>query len=276
MRIFGIDFTSAPRPAKPITCAVGWLEDGALSILRIERWISFTPFEAFLQQDGPWVCGMDFPFGQPLKLIRNLGGETAWERYVAQFAQMDKREFVALLDAYRAARPPGDKQHLRPTDRLAGAKSPMMVYGVPVGKMFYEGARRLLNSDVSVQPCRSTNSGKIALETYPALVARRWLSRVSYKNDTKAKQTAQRAHARNTLVSGLLSPTFGTTYGFSLHLTENLYQDLVDDPTGDALDAVCCAVQAAWGVQQPNYGIPPHCNPDEGWIVNPTQSHESA
>ena len=44
---------------------------------------------------------------------------------------------------------------------------------------------------------------------------------------------------------------------------------LIDDPTADLLDAVLCAVQAAWASAQPDYGIPPHCERAEGWIVDP-------
>jgi predicted thioesterase len=41
------------------------------------------------------------------------------------------------------------------------------------------------------------------------------------------------------------------------------------DPTGDTLDAVLAAVQAAWASTQPDYGIPSGVDPREGWIVDP-------
>lgn len=47
-----------------------------------------------------------------------------------------------MLADYRTQRPAGDKQQLRQTDRLAGARSPMMLCGVPVAKMFFRGAPR--------------------------------------------------------------------------------------------------------------------------------------
>ena len=45
----------------------------------------------------------------------------------------------------------------------------------------------------------------------------------------------------------------------------------VDDVTGDSIDAVCAAVQAAWAQQQRNdgYGVPQDCDLAEGWIVDP-------
>jgi len=48
---------------------------------------------------------------------------------------------------------------------------------------------------------------------------------------------------------------------------------LVEDASGDSMDAVICMMQAAWSQQQfeqgdPMYGLPPDMDPLEGWIVN--------
>jgi hypothetical protein len=44
---------------------------------------------------------------------------------------------------------------------------------------------------------------------------------------------------------------------------------VIADGSGDLLDAVICAVQAAWGWKKrnSNFGLPPHAHPSEGWIV---------
>jgi hypothetical protein len=47
---------------------------------------------------------------------------------------------------------------------------------------------------------------------------------------------------------------------------------LVDDASGDSLDAVLCLVQAAWAVSRQaqgatRYGLPDDMDPLEGWIV---------
>ena len=46
---------------------------------------------------------------------------------------------------------------------------------------------------------------------------------------------------------------------------------LVRDPAADALDSVLCAVQAAWAYsrREEDWGIPPECDPNEGWILDP-------
>ena len=62
----------------------------------------------------------------------------------------------------------------------------------------------------------------------------------------------------------------GTTrLGLRLKLTHAQRDRLVDDASGDSLDAVLCLVQAAWGAQQgaPLYGLPATLDPLEGWIV---------
>jgi hypothetical protein len=60
-------------------------------------------------------------------------------------------------------------------------------------------------------------------------------------------------------------------YGFSVELSDTMAEDIIHDASGDQLDAVLCAIQAGWayGQQEHNYGIPPDCNPLEGWIVDP-------
>ena len=232
---------------------------------------SFAEFEAFLRSDSPWLAALDFPFGQPHQLITNLGWPTAWTDYMQLIAAMSKPAFEQTLTHYRASRLPGDKQHLRITDRYANARSPMMLHRVPVGKMFFQGAPRLLASDVSILPCRPTQSTSIVVEGYPALVARKWLGKRSYKSDERSKQTPEQTSARRDLLTGLCSPDLLTHYGLHLAISDAMITMLIDEPMGDLLDALLCAIQAAWAYIQRdnNYGIPLDCDKNEGWIVDP-------
>ena len=149
-RVYGLDFTSVPSPRKPITKAECLFEKNCLSVRRIEPLSGFSEFEAFLDTEGEWIAGIDFPFGQPRKLIANLGWPEYWEGYVEKISVMTKEEFGNILCEYRNSRATGDKQHKRRTDKRASSCSPMMWYGVPVGKMFFEGAPRLLRSKARV------------------------------------------------------------------------------------------------------------------------------
>ncbi len=271
MLIYGLDFTSAPSRRKPITCVRCLLQETRLTVQECLTFADFAQFEAFLQTPGPWLLACDFPLGLPRLLLRNLGWPENWADYAAQVAALDKTAFVELLTRYQASRAPGDKLHLRVTDRLAGACSPMMLYRVPVAKMFFQGVPRLLASGVSIYPLCPTADERVVLEGYPALVARHWLGRRSYKSDERKKQTTEQREARNWLLQALCLPELKQRYGVELLITPALYQQLVEDPMGDLLDALLCALQAAWAYTQraQGYGLPAQCDRAEGWIVDP-------
>lgn len=271
MRIFGLDFTSVPGRRKPITCAVCSVRDDLLTLHECQAFPGFEQFEAFLRSPGPWCAAFDFPFGLPRTLLANLGWPRRWEDYLRLVATMGKARFEETLTQYCAGRVAGDKHHFRTADTLAKARSPMMLHRVPVGKMFFQGATRLLASPAQVLPCRPGDDSRIALEGYPALVARRWIGSRSYKSDERRKQTEEQRQARRDIVCSLRSPALATSYGLTLELDENMAARLVEDPMADLLDALLCAVQAAWAYSQRDsgYGIPANCDPDEGWIVDP-------
>ncbi len=281
MRIYGSDFTSAPSKRKPITLAACSLQAGVLRVDDFERLTNFGAFEAFLMRSGTWVAGLDFPFGQPQKLIDNLGLPKNWSAYVEHIEAMGKQEWVAAMQRYMAPRDKGDKLHFRAVDKLAGAQSPMKMSFIPVGRMFYEGAPRLLHSGANVLPNRPNKSRRTVLEVYPALVARQFVGRGSgYKSDDTAKQTDAARHKRERIVDGLRSHCTDV-YGFAVDLPAPLAGVFINDATGDTLDAFLGAVQAAWAYTQHdnNYGIPPGISPAEGWIADPvllTQYEEQA
>ncbi len=272
MRIFGLDFTSSPSFRKPITCAICTLQDTCLYVNTCQNLPNFADFEAFLRLPGPWIAALDFPFGQPAKLITDLNWPASWQSYISHIASLGKTGFEATLATYITQQASGDKLHLRTTDTLAGARSPMMLHRVPVAKMFFQGTPRLLASGVSILPCHPTADDRIVLEGYPALVARKWIGKQSYKSDERSKQTLDKEHARRTIVEGLLSHELTAHYGLTLKISTEIADMLVYDPMADSLDAPLCAIQAAWAYRQRDngYGIPVQCDSNEGWIVDPT------
>jgi hypothetical protein len=170
MKIFGIDFTSVPSSKKAITYAHCTLSENKLFLEGPGRLASFQEFERFLRQPGPWTAGIDFPFGQPRTLIENLNWPQTWDGYVGLVARMAKPVFVDTLLNYCRERSRGDKHHLRVTDQLARSRSPMMLFRVPVAKMFFVGGPRLLKAGVNIQPCSVQDDPRLAVEAYPALV----------------------------------------------------------------------------------------------------------
>jgi hypothetical protein len=270
MKIYGLDFTSAPGRKKPLIVLGCRLEGDLLRIEDSQTLTDFGGFEDFLRTPGPWVCGMDFPFGQPRSLVAALGWPEGWEGYVGKVGEFSKDEFEDEIRADMATRPPGSKWRYRLADRRSHSSSAMMLFRVPVGKMFYRGAPRLLASGVRVEPCRRNGDTRVAVEAYPAVVARRFLGRTAYKRDA-VPDTPERKSARETLTAGLESTTLKQIYGFTVKLDDHWKEEFIVDPSADALDSLLCAVQAAWAClkRDDHYGVPPECDPDEGWIVDP-------
>jgi hypothetical protein len=175
---------------------------------------------------------------------------------------------------YCSGRNRGDKHHLRITDKLARSRSPMMLFRVPVAKMFFEGAPRLLRAGVNILPRYVKEDPRLVVEAYPALVARRWIGNHSYKADSLPQQTPDRRSAREKLVYGLRSMDTKTHFEFDVHFSDKTAEIMIRDGSGDQLDALLCAVQAAWAYAQRqwNFGMPVDCDPLEGWIVDPLLS----
>ena len=189
MKIYGIDFTSRPKRSKPLTCIECTLRDTTLHAGELHEWPDFEAFEATLKSPGPWIAGIDFPFGQSRRFIENIGWPNSWGGYVDYVATLGRKEFRAELDAYREQRPVGDKEHRRATDVAAKSISPQKLYGVPVGLMFYEGAPRIRKANVTVPGLQVGDPNRVVVEAYPGVLARHFIGKQGYKQDTKRKQT---------------------------------------------------------------------------------------
>ena len=270
MKVYGLDFTSAPARRKPLVALRCTLDEDTLRVEDADTLTSFGEFEARLEAPGPWVCGMDFPFGQPRDLVEALGWPEDWAGYVREVQRLGKEGFEGAIRADMASRPYGEKWRYRLADRRSGSSSAMMLFRVPVGKMFFQGAPRLLRSGAAVEPCRPNGDPRVAVEAYPAVVARRFLGRESYKRDG-VPDTPQREAARRKLVSGLGSEALREMYGFGVGMDRRWRDRFVQEPSADALDSLLCAVQAAWAYKrrEDGWGVPPECDRNEGWILDP-------
>ena len=264
--ICGVDFTSRPRKQKPITVATGRMRSGAFELESIEEYCDWEKYESWLNRDGPWVAGFDFPFGLPREAVRDLGWPASWHELVLHCRSLGRERFRTALDRYRESRPAGNRYAHRATDHPAGSHSPLKLVNPPVGLMFLEGAPRLLEAGVTIPGLMKGNPQRIAFEAYPGFVARQMV-KSSYKNDARAKQTPQRMRARKAIVTALASSD--NPFGFALSASPRMLHSLVRDATGDRLDAVLCAMQAAWAWQRrsDNFGLPSKIDSLEGWIV---------
>ena len=268
MKVLGIDFTSAPKRYKPIMCVACRFEGGALTYECLKPLPDFLAFECILGCPGPWVAGIDFPFAQSRRFVENAGWPRDWAAYVRKISRWERTRFREELDRYKAARQKGDKQHKRRCDEISNSQSPQTQYGTPVGLMFFEGAPRLLHAGVHIPHLHNGDTKRTVLEAYPGIAARMLIGARPYKSDTKSKQTPEQLEARQDLLGLLLESACSEKYGFNLDAP----MALADDPTGDELDALLCAMQAAWGFSRRDraFGAPASgYDRLEGWICDP-------
>ncbi len=272
--IYGVDFTSAPRRAKPITVArLAPLAPDRFALAGVEAVADWPAFDAFLARPGPWVAGFDLPFGLPRALVEALAWPREWRALMRHYAALDRTTLRATFKAYCDARPVGAKFAHRSADRPAGSSPSMKWVNPPVAWMLHAGVPRLIAAGVCMpglddDPSR-VDVARIALEAYPGYLARS-ITRASYKSDTRALQTTARRGERARIVAALECGQHALALRIDIDADERTR--LVDDGSADRLDAVLCAVQAAWGLRRHEaghrrYGLPDDLDPLEGWIV---------
>ena len=272
--LYGVDFTSAPRKAKPITVArIEADAAGRLALVSLEALADWPAFEAFLARPGPWIAGFDLPFGLPRTLTESLGWPREWRPLMRHYASLERHAIRETFVQWCDARPVGAKFAHRGTDGPAGSSTSMKWVNPPVAWMLHAGVPRLIDAGVCIpglddDPMR-VDVDRVALEAYPGYLARS-ITRASYKSDTKSMQTTARREQRARIVAALRAGTHALALPVAIDDAQAAH--LVDDGSADRLDAVLCAVQAAWAVRQhaaghPRYGLPHDIDPLEGWIV---------
>ncbi len=264
MHIVGVDFTSMPRRAKPITVAHGNCCGNLLQIDRIDEYCSWETFEQWLCAPATWLGAFDFPFGLSRELVEHLGWPVTWPELITHCAGFSRASLRDTFKAFCNARPVGNKFAHRVTDGPAGSSPSMKWVNPPVAYMFHEGTQRLLHAGVTIPGLHAGDPQRIALEGYPGLIARA-VTRSSYKSDDKARQTPARQAARQLIVETL--ETGRHPLGITLLLDAGLRKHLICDGSADWLDAVLCAVAATWAAARPSYGMPPWIDPVEGWTA---------
>jgi hypothetical protein len=270
--LLGCDFSSSPSRRKPVVVAWGARSGTRVQLQRLELLHTLDDFSALLARESAWTGGFDLPFGLPRELVEQLGWPLQWQACMQHYGALSRAEIRDCFAAFCNARPAGGKFAHRATDRPAGSSPSMKWVNPPVAYMLHAGVPRLIEAGVylpGLQPAAEEGL-RVALEAYPGLLARELLGARSYKSDDKARQTPERLIARKDLLNRL--ELGQTRLGLRLALTHAQRDTLVEDASGDALDAVLCLVQAAWAEQQHGagdalYGLPAQLDPLEGWIV---------
>ena len=263
--LVGVDFSSAPTRRKPIRLAFGQRHGAVLKLERQEGIETLDGFEHWLRTPGPWLGGFDLPFGLPRELVETLGWPTDWAPLMAHYAALSRAQIRETFAAFCAARPVGGKFAHRACDGPAGSSPSMKWVNPPVAYMLHAGVPRLIAAGVHLPGLQAGDESRVALEAYPGLLARELLGTRSYKSDDRAKQTPERLIARKDLVDALEQGR--TRLGLRLKMSHAQRDELVDDASGDKLDAVLCLMQAAWADQRADFGQPAGMDALEGWIL---------
>ncbi len=267
MRVFGVDFTSAPRRRKPIRVVEGRLEGDRLRFEGLEDLGSLDAFENWLGRPGPWLAAFDLPFTQSRRFLRIMGWPQGWPDFADHLAGLTRRDFRAALESYKAGRPPGDREHARGYEVGTGAVSPQKLYGVPVALMQFEAVPRLRRAGVHLPGLCEGDPSRVAVEAYPGVVARAMIGRTPYKNDQAAKQTPEQRAARLAILERLSGEAGRGRFGLRIEAPTWL----ADEPGADPLDALICAVQAAWALRLMRDEPARFARLDlsDGWIADP-------
>jgi len=264
--LLGLDFSSAPTRRKPITVARGRRQGQVLRLDGLLAFETLAQLAEFLSQPEPWLGAFDFPFGLPRELVQSLGWPQEWRALMAHYSGLSRAEIRATFAAFCDARPAGQKFAHRACDLPAGSSPSMKWVNPPVAYMLHAGVPVLVQAGVHLPGLCEGDRQRVALEAYPGLLAREFLGRRSYKSDERAKQTPERLIARKDLIDALEQGR--SRLGLRLKLSHSQREALIDDASGDRLDAVLCLMQAGWAQTQPGYGLPAAMDPLEGWILS--------
>ncbi len=246
------------------------LSPGLVQLKQIQQVFALSEFEQALQTQSPWLGGFDLPFGLPRELVMQLGWPLKYADCLAHYSAMSRADIRACFKNFCDQRPVGQKFAHRQTDRVADSSPSMKWVNPPVAYMMHAGVPLMIKAGVSLVGLLEQDPLRKALEAYPGMLAREILGRRSYKSDDKSRQTPDRLIARKDVVHAL--ELGQTRLKLRLKLTHGQREALIDDASGDTLDAVLCALQAAWGWMQNadgsgSYGLPLEMDPLEGWIV---------
>ncbi len=261
----GIDFTCAPSKRKPVTLATGRFAKASLIVESLEALTTLDAFDGWLRTRTKWMAAFDFPFGLPRAFVdaNHLGASAAEVTAEVHRRCPTRMAWRAFIDAWVNAQPAGARLPHRRTDAASdvSSTSPLQSRYVPVAFMYFEGFARIVESGAHVPGLREGDPSRIALEGYPRRLAHAVIGRRSYKNSA----LPDRADARRAVVDALMQGH--ASLGFSLRIEPELQTALIDDPTGDRLDAVLCLAQAAFASSRPGFGVPRDVDVVEGWIV---------
>ena len=241
-RVAGVDFSCAREAGKNIWIAEGVVTGAGVKIESLSRAAdlpggktAFAPAMAALVEQvstlTDHVVGFDFPFSLPARLV----AEADWPSFVRGFAS-DFHTSDSFREFCRART--GGREYKRATD--TEARVPWCVYNLRLYRQTWAGIRQVLHPLIEddrarIIPIQKPLAGKpVIAEICPASTLKAEGLYVPYKGRGEDFQRARELILRQMTRRGLLSPVRG-----------RLRDMILNNPGGDALDAVLSAIAAA-------------------------------
>jgi hypothetical protein len=254
--VHGVDFSGAADAGRKIWIASGRARDGVLCISAcrpalalpgggLARDDALAALRAFIAAAGTSVFGFDFPFA----VARELMGAPTWEAFARSFAA----RFETPLAFRRACLAGAAGRDLRRACDAA-QRAPQAAYHQRLYRQTYYGIRDVLAplvvaERVCVVPMHAPQPGRPwLLEICPAVTLKLLRLYRPYKGYT-ATHRAARAEILAALEAGAAAP-------LAVRTDDTLRPVILDDPEGDALDAVIAALAAWRAVRDPGRLIP--------------------
>ena len=241
-RVLGVDFSGARNAGNKIWIAEAIMTSHGIDIVSCQpardlpggathRGRALAALVKHLAEQTDAIAGFDFPFSLPATLIY----EKSWEEFVAAFAQRYPTPEIFRDDCKNR----GEGRELkRRTD--IDARVPFAAYNLRLYRQTYWGIREVLypliaDDAARVIPMQTPRAGALVVaEICPAST----LKRDGLYGSYKGRGPKLRA-ARSSIVERLIERKALKKPG------ESLLSQLLDDPEGDALDAVLAAIGAA-------------------------------
>lgn len=256
--IIGLDFSGATAAGKAIWLAEGRERRGVLAIESCRpalalpgagamRALALPAVVRHLRGLGPAIVGCDFPFSLPVTLPDAFVNGSDWRGFLAAFPER-YRSAEAFRDACRAA---GGGRELR---RLCDvqAKVPFCAWNLRLYRQTWHGIADLLHplvleAGALVLPMDQPDADRLWLaEVCPASFLKRIRLYESYKGRAAAHRAMREAILRRLVADKLLAAP-----------SPQIERTLLDDPGGDALDAVIAAVITWRNYKEGAFSEPP-------------------
>lgn len=244
-------------------------DEKVLKLHELSRLTTFEEFERLLATKGPWVAGLDFPFSFSREFLIGIGWPREWSKLATKLGAMKKCEFEREIKEWRERQPDKRKHLKRKVDELCGGASPNNIVNPPVGKMLFQGVPRLHQAKLTIPGLASgaqVRKKRIAIEAYPAPTAEVLVGTRAYKEGNSDNEL-DRIELRRKLLCRLSGDAGRQRYGFVVKAPESI----CIDKKGDDLDALICAIQAAWALVEgyADKDGPIGADTVEGWIAEP-------